>query len=103
MCLQLSVKERLTRVKADEQMKVESKPDATNMKTKALSKALRGCQVAACLRTWPTAQRKAMEDDGMSRQELLDQLAPVVGAKAFDDPGKTAADDFVKLHKKMEA
>ena len=101
--LQTSVKERLMRMKVDEQMKVESKPDATNMKNKALSKALRGRQVAAYLKNWTAAQRKALDDDGMSRQELLDQLVPVVGGNAVDDPGKKAVDDFMKTHKKMEA
>ncbi len=73
------------------------------MKNKAVSKASRGRQVAAYLTKWTAAQMKTMEDDGMSRQELLDQLVLVVGAEACDNPGKKAVDDFRKLHKKMEA
>ena len=101
--LQMSVKERLMRMKVDEALKVEKKDDASAMKTRMLNKALRGRQVAAYLKSWTAEQRRTMEHDGVSRAELLDQLVPSVGGKPCDDPGKKAVDDFMKMHKKMEA
>ena len=91
------------RMKVDEALKVEKKDDASTMKTRMLNKALRGRQVAAYLKSWTAEQRRTMEHDGVSRAELLDQLVPSVGGKPCDDPGKKAVDDFMKMHKKMEA
>ncbi len=90
------------RAKIDEQMKIESKPDKTDMMNRALSEALRGRQAATYLKKKIAAQRTATENDGMSKQDL-DQPVPMFGAKACDDPGKKAVEDFMKLRKKMEA
>ena len=48
--------------------------------------------------------RKDMEDNGVSREEMLDGLVPSVGAasKSCKDPALKALEDFVKLHKTME-
>jgi DNA replicative helicase MCM subunit Mcm2 (Cdc46/Mcm family) len=54
------------------------------------------------LQKWTAAQRKLVQEDGVSREELLEQLVPLAGAKVVHDPGVKVIDDFMKLHKKLQ-
>jgi hypothetical protein len=99
---QVKPRERLMQLKIDDQTKMYVKPDKRDLKNRALSKALRGRQIAAHLQKWIAAQRKLVQEDGVSREELLEQLVPLAGAKVVHDPGAKASGDFMKLHKKLQ-
>ena len=43
-----------------------------------------------------------MQEDGVSREELLEQLVPMAGAKVVHDLGVKAVQEFMKLHKKLQ-
>ena len=101
--LQRSPKERLLEMQVDQRLLAEKMAqNKTDMKNKALKKALRGRQVAAYLKKWTGSQRKDMEENGVSREELLDSLAPAAGGKSCRDPGLMAVEDFMKLRKPFE-
>ena len=103
--LQRSPKERLLEMKVDQRMLAEKiAEEKDKVKTKSLKKALRGRQVAAYLQNWSGGKRKDMEDNGVSREEMLDGLVPTAGAasKSCKDPALKALEDFIKLHKTME-
>ncbi len=104
--LQRSPKERLLEMKVDQHLLAENmKEEKGPLKNKALKKALRGKLVSAYLQNWSGGKRKDMEDNGISREELLDGLVPTAGgaSKGCKDPALKALEDFVKLHKTMEA
>jgi hypothetical protein len=100
----MSVKERLLEMKVDADIKLDDVAvNKEKLKKKALTKALQGRQMSAFLKKWRGSQRQAMERDGRSREELLQDLVPMVQAKSVNDPAAKVVADFVKFHEKLEA
>ena len=105
--LQLSPKDRLMQMQVDAQVMEEQKKkeeSKSKVKNKVLEKALRGRAVAAAMTKWTGEKRKEMQADGVSRNQLLEQLVPAAGkgSKKIGDPGVKAIAEFLKLHKKFE-
>ena len=99
--LQLDVKERLLKQKLEGELSSQA-PDNTKTKSKALQKALHAKATSGYMKKWRKGKRDAVEKDDVCIGDMLDELAPAVGAKLVDDPGKKAVMEFMKMHSKME-
>ena len=76
--------------------------DSNKLKTKTLNKALQGKRVSEYLKKRRGAKRTAMDRDGVSRMELLQDLEPTVKTKSVNDLGVKAIAEFVKMRASLQ-
>jgi len=69
--------------------------DPTTVKKRAAEKK-NAIAAKAYLSRWRAQSRKQIANDGISRLELMEQLVPVAGTKAKDNPAKQAVKAFME-------
>ena len=101
--LQLDPKQRALEFQVSELVTEQTEKFVEKCQKKHEEKVMKARARAVMLASWNKRSEKAMEDDGRSRLELIEELVPSVKRKKVNDPAEKAVNEFMKLQKEYEA